>query len=109
MLAASRRAGCGSGLLHSGEAPERTTAVEAREGKGALEFANEAERAAAVPRLQCDAGIPAEFCEHVRVPALQIIAEQGCTCLVCRACWTPDRYLLLCRVLGYSLPDGVLE
>ena len=46
--------------------------------------------------------------ENVRVPALQIIAEQGCTCLVCHASWTPDRYLLLCRVLGFDLPRGVL-
>ena len=47
--------------------------------------------------------------ERVRVPALQVIAEQGCTCVVCRTCWTPDRYLLLCRVLGFDLPAGCME
>lgn len=47
--------------------------------------------------------------EHVRVPALQIIAEHGCTCIVCHATWAPDHYLHLCRVLGFDLPAGVLE
>lgn len=47
--------------------------------------------------------------ERVAMPALQVIAEQGCTCVVCRTCWTPDRYLLLCRVLGFDLPAGCLE
>lgn len=47
--------------------------------------------------------------EHVRVPALQIIAEHGCTCVVCHANWQPDHYLHLCRVLGFDLPAGVLE
>jgi hypothetical protein len=47
--------------------------------------------------------------ERVRVPSLQIIAGQGCTCQVCRYTWTPDRYLFLCKVLGFELPAGVLE
>lgn len=47
--------------------------------------------------------------ENVRVPALQIIAERGCTCVVCHATWAPDNYLWLCRVLGFDLPAGVLE
>lgn len=47
--------------------------------------------------------------ETVRTPALTVIADQGCTCLACRAHWTPDRYLFLCRLLGFDLPEGVLE
>jgi hypothetical protein len=47
--------------------------------------------------------------EHVRQAALQIITSIGCTCLHCHATWTPDRYLLLCRVLGFDVPTGVLE
>jgi hypothetical protein len=46
--------------------------------------------------------------ELVRQPALQIVAEQGCTCQACRHCCTPDLYLHLCRVLGFDLPDGVI-
>jgi hypothetical protein len=47
--------------------------------------------------------------ESVRQPALQIIADQGCTCQSCRYCRPPERYLLLCRVLGFEMPEGVLE
>jgi phage terminase large subunit GpA-like protein len=47
--------------------------------------------------------------ESVRTAALQIVAEVGCQCLHCHATWTPDRYLLLCRVLGFDVPTGVLE
>jgi hypothetical protein len=47
--------------------------------------------------------------ELVRVPALQIIAETGCTCVVCKAHWAPTHYLLLSKVLGFDLPAGVLE
>ena len=47
--------------------------------------------------------------ETVRQPALQIVAGTGCTCLACGAFWAPDYYLHLARVLGYDLPQGVLE
>lgn len=47
--------------------------------------------------------------ETVRVPALQIIAETGCTCVVCHAHWAPTHYMLLCKVLGFPVPEGVLE
>lgn len=46
--------------------------------------------------------------EQVRAPALQLIAEQGCTCQACRAHWPPQHYMLLCRVLGLALPEGVV-
>jgi hypothetical protein len=47
--------------------------------------------------------------ERVRVPALQIITELGCTCLVCRHTWGPELYLHLARVLGFETPAGVIE
>jgi hypothetical protein len=47
--------------------------------------------------------------ETVRVPALQIITELGCTCLVCRHTWGPELYLHLARVLGFETPAGVVE
>lgn len=46
--------------------------------------------------------------ELVRVPVLQIVAEQGCTCLVCKAHWPPPLYMLLCKVLGFPVPEGVV-
>lgn len=45
----------------------------------------------------------------VRSPALQVITEQGCTCQVCNHHWAPDKYIDLCRELGFPLPAGVLE
>ncbi len=47
--------------------------------------------------------------ERVRQPALQLVGDLGCTCLACGAHWAPSHYMLLCRVLGFQLPDGVLE
>ena len=47
--------------------------------------------------------------ELVRVPALQIITELGCTCLACRHTWGPELYLHLARVLGFQTPAGVIE
>lgn len=47
--------------------------------------------------------------ERVRQPALQIITNQGCTCQACSACWGPQLYMHLCRLLGFALPAGVLE
>jgi hypothetical protein len=46
--------------------------------------------------------------ETVRNPALQLTAH-GCECQNCHTTWAPDRYLWLCRVLGFELPAGVLE
>lgn len=47
--------------------------------------------------------------ETVRQPALKVVTETGCTCQACDASWTPDRYLFLCTLLGFDLPEGVLE
>jgi hypothetical protein len=47
--------------------------------------------------------------ELVRVPALTIVAELGCTCAACGAHWTPDLYRHLARVLECPVPAGVLE
>lgn len=47
--------------------------------------------------------------ETVRQPALRIVTNQGCTCGACGAQWTPDKYLFLCKLLGFDLPEGVLE
>ena len=47
--------------------------------------------------------------ERVRVPALQLVTEIGCTCLVCRHTWGPELYLYLARVLGFQTPAGVIE
>jgi hypothetical protein len=47
--------------------------------------------------------------ETVRQPALKVVTETGCTCQACDATWTPDRYMFLCKLLGFALPEGVLE
>jgi hypothetical protein len=47
--------------------------------------------------------------EVVRQPALRIVTNQGCTCLHCDAHWAPDKYMFLCTLLGFDLPEGVLE
>jgi len=47
--------------------------------------------------------------ETVRQAALQMVAATGCTCQNCKATWTPDRYLWLCRLIGLDLPAGILE
>ena len=47
--------------------------------------------------------------EMVRQPALRISATVGCICQGCEATWTPDRYLFLVKLLGFELPEGVLE
>lgn len=46
--------------------------------------------------------------EVVRQPALQIGAA-GCVCQSCRHEWAPAYFQHLANVLGYELPDGVLE
>ena len=47
--------------------------------------------------------------DTVRQPALKVVTETGCTCQACQAHWAPDRYMFLCRLLGFALPQGVLE
>lgn len=47
--------------------------------------------------------------ELVRQPALRVVTNVGASCQHCGAHWAPDRYLWLCRVLGFTLPEGVLE
>jgi hypothetical protein len=47
--------------------------------------------------------------EDIRQPALQLVIETGCTCQACGAHYTPDRYLWLCKLLGFEVPAGVLE
>lgn len=46
--------------------------------------------------------------DTVRQPALQI-SQHGCECQHCHAIWGPDYFVHLARVLGYELPEGVLE
>lgn len=46
--------------------------------------------------------------ESVRQPALQI-GPTGCTCHQCHYQWAPEYFQHLANVLGYQLPNGVLE
>lgn len=46
--------------------------------------------------------------ERVRQPALQLEAATGCLCQGCRAFWPPEKYLFLCRLLGFDLPAGIV-
>lgn len=50
--------------------------------------------------------------EDIRTPALQITKVAGgfeCECQGCHTSWGPSRFLFLGKVLGYELPEGVLE
>lgn len=47
--------------------------------------------------------------ETVRQPALRIIADQGCTCQACKTHWPPDNYMFLVRLLGFDLPEWMLD
>jgi hypothetical protein len=47
--------------------------------------------------------------DTVRQPALKLVTETGCTCQACGAHWEPQKYLFLCRLLGFELPEGVSE
>ena len=47
--------------------------------------------------------------ETVRQPALKVVTNIGAMCQHCDVSWAPDRYLFLCRLLGFDLPEGVLE
>jgi hypothetical protein len=44
--------------------------------------------------------------ERVRQPALQLSTEGGAWCQKCQSTWHPQ---FLARLLGYELPEGVLE
>ena len=44
----------------------------------------------------------------VRQPALQI-GVNGCECQACHTVWGPQLFMHLARVLGYQLPEGILE
>lgn len=46
--------------------------------------------------------------ERVRQPALRI-GEHGCQCGQCGQVWAPQYFAHLANVLGYELPEGVLE
>ena len=46
--------------------------------------------------------------ETVRVPTLQLVTETGCRCLSCQAFWPPEKFLFLCRLLGFTLPEGIV-
>lgn len=46
--------------------------------------------------------------DRVRKPALHI-GPLGCECLNCHHVWGPQLFQLLASVLGYPLPDGVLQ
>ncbi|AAR26716.1 hypothetical protein PBI_CHE9D_104 [Mycobacterium phage Che9d] len=46
--------------------------------------------------------------DPVRQPALQI-GPLGCECQNCHTTWGPEYFQHLAKVLGYSLPQGVLE
>lgn len=47
--------------------------------------------------------------EVVRQPALRVVTNVGCTCQHCDAHWAPEKYIWLCKLLGFELPEGVLE
>lgn len=47
--------------------------------------------------------------EMVQQPALKVVTNIGCSCQHCQAHWAPDKYLFLCKLLGFELPEGVLE
>jgi phage terminase large subunit GpA-like protein len=44
--------------------------------------------------------------ERVRQPALNLVTEQGCSCLACHRYWKPSEYEFLARLLGCA-PVGV--
>lgn len=47
--------------------------------------------------------------EVVRESALRLVAATGCECQACGAFWAPEKFLFLSRLLGFELPEGVLE
>lgn len=47
--------------------------------------------------------------EEVGTPALQLMNDGSTHCLACKTTWGPEQAMWVCRMLGYPLPDGVLQ
>ena len=47
--------------------------------------------------------------DNVRQPALKWTANVGFECQACKAHWSPEQTLFFSRLLGFDLPEGVLE
>ena len=47
--------------------------------------------------------------ESVRQPALKWTQAVGFECQACKAHWAPEQTLFFSRLLGFELPEGVLE
>lgn len=47
--------------------------------------------------------------ELVRQEALKWTAVTGFECQACKARWGPEQALFFCKLLGFELPEGVLE
>lgn len=47
--------------------------------------------------------------EQVRQPALSLVLDEGASCAACRVHYPPDKYLFLCRLLGFDLPAGLID
>ncbi len=47
--------------------------------------------------------------DRVRQPALKWTANVGFECQACKAHWSPEQTLFFSRLLGFELPEGVLE
>lgn len=47
--------------------------------------------------------------DNVREPALKWTANVGFECAACKAHWAPDQTLFFSKLLGFELPEGVLE
>ena len=47
--------------------------------------------------------------DTVREPALKWTANVGFECAACKAHWAPEQTLFFSKLLGFELPEGVLE
>ncbi|POY15208.1 hypothetical protein C3472_19820 [Mycobacterium kansasii] len=47
--------------------------------------------------------------EWVQYPALQVGTDGTTRCGACKTSWGPENALFVCRMLGYPLPEGLLE
>ena len=47
--------------------------------------------------------------DNVRVPALKWTANVGFECAACKAHWAPEQTMFFSKLLGFELPEGVLE